>query len=271
LRTAISSVKRVLRAQGARFVGRRYDPRTHGLYDRARELPVSRAQSIYDPRVFGRYDLSTHRVVRKDVEDDGLFSLDLDARMADAVQHTALGDTPVVRDRYDLALALLEPGTGICLDACTPFVDPGVRARVEGLGYTYRPVDITGDGAVVERQDLTQMTLATDSVACILSLDTLEHIDAYDVALRELNRVARPGAPLVVHVPCYFGDRSASVPIASGIDPWGHVRYFAARELAGRVIDAGFVLLRLSLHLDYGAALVVAAKPWRPTAAPEPH
>jgi hypothetical protein len=242
-------------------VGRRYNPRTHGLYELANEIPVARTQSIYDPRFFGSYDLSTHRVVRRDAPDDGLLSLDLDAQWALAKRETALADIPVERDRYALVLSLLREGDGICLDACTQKIDPAIRARVESLGYTYRPIDLAGDSATVERQDLTKLTLADDSVACILSLDTLEHIEAYESALAEMLRVAQPGAPIFLHVPCYFVDRKSSLAIDPALDPWGHVRYFAVRELIETVIRAGFVLLRLAIHFDYGAALVVACKP----------
>lgn len=252
-----------LRAARSRIApnGSTYDPATHGLYELGSEIRVPAGQSIYDPNVFGRYDLSTQRVAPKDPGDDGVWSRNFDLLMASAQRHVSHSGIPVVADRYTQVLALLSPGSGICLDACTSSPEDRVRIRVTELGYEYLPIDIDGDGQRVRREDLTRLSFDDNSIACAMSLDTLEHIDDYRAALREIRRVLAPAAPLILHVPCYYIDRESSVPTTPGIDPWEHVRYFSARELLDAVIDAGLLLLRCSFQLDYGALLAVAVKP----------
>jgi SAM-dependent methyltransferase len=240
-----------------------YNPRTHGLYELGKELRLPPGQAIYDPNVFGRYDLASQRVVPKQDGDKGFLTLDFDLLMAETQRH-ARSDTPSIEtDRYSQVLALLARGSGICLDACTASPEPRVRDAVAGLGYEYVPIDIEGDGHQVRREDLTKLSFGDESVAAVISLDTLEHIEDYRRALGEIFRVLRGGGVAVLHVPCYFIDKPRSEPIQPGVDPWDHVRYFSARELVETIVTTGFALARVSLQLDYGAALCVG---WRPRA-----
>ena len=238
-----------------------YNPRTHGLYELGTELKLPPGQAIYDPDVFGRYDLASQTVVPKDSAEVGLLSLDFDLLMAGAQRHAHRSPPPVETDRYSEVLSVLTAGSGICLDACTTRPEPRVRDAVTALGYEYVPIDLEGDGKTVRREDLTNLTLPDESVAVVISLDTLEHVEAYPRALAEIARVLRPGGLAVLHVPCYFVDRPTSEPIRAGVDPWDHVRYFSARELVQNVAAVDLTLLRLGLQLDYGAALCAAAKP----------
>lgn len=238
-----------------------YDPRRHGLYELGKELKLPPGQAIYDPNVFGRYDLASQRVVPKDGADEGILALRFDLLMAEAQRQAHASPPPIETDRYSEVLSLLAEGSGICLDACTASPEPRVRDTITRLGYEYVPIDLEGDGTVVRREDLTNLSLADESIAAVISLDTLEHIEDYPRALAELFRVLRGGGIAVLHVPCYYIDKPRSEPIEPGVDPWDHVRYFSARELVENVVGAGFVLLRLGLQLDYGAALCVAVKP----------
>lgn len=235
-----------------------YDPAVHGLYSCEGEVVVPRGQAFYDPVVFGRYDLASHRVVPKD-ETESIFALDLDSRMAEA-QRFSRSRRPLESDRYSLVLDLLPPGDGICLDACTASPEERVRVAVTERGYEYVPIDLYGDDLVARQEDLRSLRFDDRSVSCIISLDTLEHIEDYEQALSELHRVLRPGGLFFLHVPCYYVDKPTSEPTRPSVDPWGHVRYFAARELVENVVLAGFLVLRLCLNLDYGAVLLVAAR-----------
>jgi SAM-dependent methyltransferase len=237
-----------------------YNPRRHGLYELGKELKLPPGQAIYDPNVFGRYDLASQTVVPKESADEGLLSLDFDLLMAAAQRQAHRSPPPIEMDRYSEVLSLLAPGSGVCLDACTTSPEPRAREAVTALGYEYVPIDLEGDGKTVRREDLTNLTLEDESVAVVISLDTLEHVEDYPRALAEMFRVLRFDGLAVLHVPCYFVDRPESAPIQAGVDPWDHVRYFSTRELVGNVLAAGFTLLRLGLQLDYGAALCVAAK-----------
>jgi SAM-dependent methyltransferase len=232
-----------------------YDPTTHKVV--SVNDPVLRPeQVIYDPEVFGRYDLKTQRVVPRSEAAEGF---DLDSISAEVLAYSRR-DPPLSADRYAVTLRELEPGAGLCLDACTPSPRPDVRETVERLGYTYQAIDIRG-GEHARQEDLTALTFADGSVARIISCDTLEHIPDYRSAIREMHRVLQPGGMALVHVPVYYFDRPDGEPIRPGIDPWEHVRYHSARELERAFVEAGFVLLSVKLIVHYGAALIVAAKP----------
>lgn len=253
LRTALS---RVVRA-APRLP---YDPRRHGLYRLGEEVPVGRHLSVYDPTIFGSYDLETQRVVEKDPDDPGVWAVRFDRLMGDAQALRAETGPLVVEDRYDQVLALLRPGSGLLLDACTPSPEARVREAVERLGYRYQAIDLDA-GPGVQREDLTALSFADASVAAVISLDTLEHISDYGAALREIHRVLVPHGVAIVHTPCYYVEREHSAPLDPERDPWGHVRYFSARELLQTIADSGFRVLRAGFQLDYGAALCVLAKP----------
>jgi len=235
-----------------------YDPATHDVYQRGAELKVPAGQSVYDPTVFGRYDRATQRVVSSR-DDDGIWEIGFDELMTASHDHARAWPDNLQRDRYALALALLRPGRGICLDACTGSPQTETRDRVMALGYEYLPIDIDSDA--VRQEDVTALTFSDGAIARILSLDTLEHVEDYPSALREFHRVLESGGVLIVHVPSYFVDRPTSAPLDPSNDPWGHVRYFSAREFATAIVNAGFALLRVQLHLDYGATLCAAGKP----------
>lgn len=228
------------------------------LYDSGATLVVPEGQSVYDPAVFDRYDPSTQRVVSTD--DDGFWAIGFDEMMRPAQRFAAGNDRPIESDRYRLVLPLLAKGRGICLDACTSSPLSEVRHRVEELGYTYRPIDISGDGKEVGREDVTSLSFEDGSIARIISLDTLEHVADYWAALAEFHRVLTPGGVLLLHVPAYFFDRGSSAPLDPNNDPWEHMRYFSGRELVESIRASGLVLLRAQLHLDYGAMLCAAGK-----------
>ncbi|MHC4130056.1 MAG: methyltransferase domain-containing protein [Planctomycetota bacterium] len=107
---------------------------------------------------------------------------------------------------------------------------------------------------------MTKLSLEDGSVARIISLDTLEHIEDCTLAVSEMYRVLCDNGLAILHVPCYYFEKPVGEPIRPGIDPFGHVRYFSARELLTALDKAGFIILRAGFHLDYGALLCVAAK-----------
>ena len=229
------------------------------LFDPATELKVPSGQSVYDPAVFGRYDRATQKVVSAR-EDDGAWTIGLDELMFGARDHAREWPDAVQRDR--------------CASCSRPAARrwdlPGrvhrqpraESARARRVARVPLPADRhRGRRLTVQREDVTALSMADGSVARIMSLDTLEHVERYPQALREFHRVLAPGGVLIVHVPVYFYDRRESAPLEPDNDPWGHVRYFSARELVGEVVGAGFALLRAQFHLDYGAALCVAGKP----------
>ena len=244
-----------------------YDPNIYGVYDLSKEgvynskeeSVIPRGQAIYDPNVFGRYDLASQRIVSK----SKLIGPELsnyDVLMAEAQRYARVMPLNLESDRYRLILTLLEAGKGICLDACTPQPLDWVRETISALGYEYIPIDLRGDDVSVRREDLLQLRFADGSVSKIISADTLEHIGDYKRAVAELYRVLCEGGIALFHVPCYYFDRAESEPIEPQVDPWGHVRYFSAKELVASLAEAGFIILRLGLQFDYGAVLCTVAK-----------
>jgi SAM-dependent methyltransferase len=237
-------------------------PHGHRSYDPTKHFVVPSGQRIYDPSVFGTYDLAAQRVVSKDHGSKPELS-NFDILMREAQRYMTVAPVKLPADRYAQVLSLLEslgPGTGICLDACTSQPLDHARQRISALGYEYMPIDYCGDGNTVKKEDVTKLSFPDCSVARIISLDTLEHIENYAAAVVEFYRVLCDDGIAVIHVPCYYFEQPKSVSINPAIDPWGHVRYFSAREVIATLAEAGFIILRVSLQFDYGAVLCIAAK-----------
>jgi SAM-dependent methyltransferase len=242
------------------FGYRLYNPATTGTYRRNSEFVVPHGQNIFDPAVFGIYDLASQIVVSK-CETPDTQPMNLDICCKKAQRHTQKATRTPDANRYHVALRSLEPGAGVCIDACSSQPVSIVKQTVEQLGYTYQAIDIMPSLPEVQREDLQSLSFADDSIAQILSIDTLEHVPDYKRALREMYRVLVPEGSAVVHLPVYYFDKPEGVPIRSGVDPWGHTRYFSAREVIAAAVAVGFVVLRAQFCLDYGALVTVLAKP----------
>jgi SAM-dependent methyltransferase len=227
-----------------------YDPNTSVL--------VPAGQRIYDPTVFDRYDLRSQRVVP--VDQPAVRFGHLDLLMAEAQRARSYGEKRLSIDRYQQSLPLLVPGKGVLLDACTPTPKSEVTQHVESLGYEYRAIDIGGDGVAAEYQDLSALTYADESVAAVLSVDTIEHIPNWRQAIREIYRVLEDSGTAVIHMPCYYYEKPTSEPIVGNQDPWGHVAYVSARELIEEMDRAGFVVQRIVMNMDYGALVCALLK-----------
>jgi len=228
-----------------------------GLYDPQRDLLVPAGQSIYDPAVFGCYDLATQMVVPRS-DQPVPFNLDLVTQRAQ--RQRKQGGGRLETGRYKVVLPRLPHGRGICLDACTNNPMPYVVETVEARGYTYQPIDLLGLNEV-RREDLTALSFADNSIAAIISCDTLEHIPDYPSAVREMLRVLEPGGVALVHMPVYYFDRAEGEPIRPGVDPYDHTRYFSAREMLATFESAGFAIMRAEFIFDYGALFATLLKP----------
>jgi SAM-dependent methyltransferase len=235
-------------------------PTGHATYDPSTHYAVPNKQSIFDPAVMATYCWSTHRVVPRDDVSVVPPMGDLDVMLGDAQTFNRTGPFRLSYDRYALSLEHLPPGSGICLDACTSSPQQEIQNRVERQGYQYVPVDLHGDGVLVKKEDLTAMSFENESIAAIISCDTLEHIVNFDKALEEMYRVLQKNGILILHVPCYFFQRPKGEPIKDGVDPWGHVTYMSGADLLTVVDRLGFIVLRYHQNLDYGAAIIVAVK-----------
>lgn len=229
-----------------------------GLFNRKNDRVVPKNASVYDPTVFGKYDLETQDIVPRAGARHA--SYNFDTMLQRAQQHRSSGSSPLGDDRIDIALGYVPPGDGIFLDACTPYVHERVRHSAAEAGYRYVAIDLNGDGETVLKEDLCRLSLESNSVALVFSVDTLEHIVDVDRAIGEIYRVLRPDGIAIVHVPAYFFARADSPEIDVRNDPHEHVRYFSGPDLVDRVFAGGLIPLRIGFNLDYGAAVVCAVK-----------
>lgn len=75
----------------------------------------------------------------------------------------------------------------------------------------------------------------------IICSEVMEHVHDYRAAIRELHRVAKPGAKIAITIPTYTSEQ---VYLRLGDEyfesPGGHIRIFKPRELARGMAAAGF-------------------------------
>jgi len=77
--------------------------------------------------------------------------------------------------------------------------------------------------ALVRREDVTALSLATATVDAVVTMDVLEHVPDYSKALAEFARVLRPGGVLVLTVPFYA--ENARSTLLARVDAAGRVEH----------------------------------------------
>jgi SAM-dependent methyltransferase len=110
---------------------------------------------------------------------------------------------------------------------------PGVLHRLWLSSWLVRH----GVAMWVRCEDVTTLRLRDGSLAAVISLDVLEHVPDYRVALREFARVLRPGGVLALTVPFYDG-RAETATIARMRED-GSVEHFGTPEFHGDPISGG--------------------------------
>lgn len=103
-----------------------------------------------------------------------------------------------------------------------------------------RGVEVGRMGAMLQG-DAFRLPFADESFDRIICSEVMEHVHDYRGAIRELARVARPGARIAVTIPTatsehlylHLGDEYFE-------SPGGHIRIFRPRELAEGLAAAGF-------------------------------
>lgn len=89
----------------------------------------------------------------------------------------------------------------------------------------------------VQREDVTKLSFVDRSFDSNVSLDVLEHVPDFRVALRELARVLRPGGSLVLTVP-FYADRVESRMLAT-VHPDGNIEHLQPPEYHGDPLGSG--------------------------------
>jgi len=112
-------------------------------------------------------------------------------------------------------------------------------ARENGRELSERSTTAADTGYL--RGDATSLPFPDDSFDVVVCSEVLEHLPAYETALDEIGRVARPDATLAISVPRYGPERvcwalSDEYHEVEG----GHVRIFERRALQAAVEARGF-------------------------------
>lgn len=112
-----------------------------------------------------------------------------------------------------------------------------------------------GRGCAVTQGALPDVPLADTSVDCAIALDVLEHCKDDEAAAREIERILRPGAPLIATVPAL-----PSLWSVHDVDN-AHYRRYTRPALAEALEAAGFQVERVTyfntllLPLGYASRL----------------
>jgi SAM-dependent methyltransferase len=144
-------------------------------------------------------------------------------------------------------------------------VAPGLRPRLPLEGTEF--VDISEPalaklrerGASVTLSQVSALPFPNDSFDLVCALDIVEHVDDEDGALREITRVTKPGAVLLLSVPLH---PSRWTPFDDFV---GHRRRYEPERLAKKLTEHCLVVERSALYgmqprssrlLDLGAVVV---------------
>lgn len=93
-------------------------------------------------------------------------------------------------------------------------------------------VHLTGEPAIsVRHEDVTALTLPSDSQDVVMSFEVLEHVPDYRAALREFFRVLRPGGSLLITVPFLHDDPQTKVRAL--VLPSGEIEHLLEPEYHG--------------------------------------
>ncbi|HEX5314541.1 MAG TPA: class I SAM-dependent methyltransferase [Gammaproteobacteria bacterium] len=127
-------------------------------------------------------------------------------------------------------------------------VAPGLRPRLPLAGTRF--LDMSANAVAGLRARGAQATVglidaipfADASFDLVCACDIVEHVEDDEAALRELARVAAPGATLLLSVPLH---EEAWTPFD---DLVGHYRRYAPGELAGKLDRHGFAVERSAVY-----------------------
>jgi SAM-dependent methyltransferase len=141
---------------------------------------------------------------------------------------------------WPLVRSLL-PRSGASLE-----VAPGLRPRlpIEGTRFVElsrsAAVKLHARGASVAMGLVTALPFSDEAFDLVAALDIVEHVDDDSAALREIARVARPGAPVLVSVPL-------RAELWNAFDDFvGHRRRYEPADLVG-------LLARHGLDIEHSA------------------
>jgi len=109
----------------------------------------------------------------------------------------------------------------------------------------------------IVRGDALKLPFRSGCFDAILALDALEHFPDDRQALREIARVARPDALILITVPAFMFLWSPHD------EAFHHFRRYTAKELRGKLGESGFAIDRLSYYSMTLMPPVWAFRKWR--------
>ncbi|MGO9112924.1 MAG: methyltransferase domain-containing protein [Thermoguttaceae bacterium] len=126
---------------------------------------------------------------------------------------------------------------------------------IRGLGDSYRTADLYAEG-VDDHVDITDLACyATGSVDLFLCSHVLEHVVDDRLAMRELQRILKPGGQGILLVPIVLGveEVDEDPTVTDPTERWrrfgqnDHVRLYSRQEFLRRLHEAGFVVHELGI------------------------
>ncbi len=122
--------------------------------------------------------------------------------------------------------------------------------QVVGLDLSYVVTRLAGRNSVssgaplpVLQADIRELPFSSDSFDCVYSMGTIEHMDEYEQALREVRRVLRPGGEAIIGVPHKWNVFLRPVLVKlldlSGNYAYAPEKSFSAHELRTAIENAG--------------------------------
>jgi SAM-dependent methyltransferase len=139
-------------------------------------------------------------------------------------------------------IADLGCSTGYLLEDLRKTYAGATLVGVDLVGSGLRKAHVNVPDARLLQADLCDLPFDPSSVDAIVSANVLEHVPDDRLALAEINRILRPGAPAVLVVP-------AGPRIYDYYDRFlGHERRYARGELALKARDAGLEVIE-DIHL----------------------
>jgi SAM-dependent methyltransferase len=192
-------------------------------------------------------------------------SLNWDAIARDMLDFSA---APTTRYYRDCEIALIRRAVGdlrgkrlLKLDLWNEAINTRILNWAAGQGAEAYGLDLSqivagraqrnavAEGARLRltRADIRDVPFRSNSFDVVYTMGTIEHIDEYADAVREIRRVLRPGGKAIVGVPnkwdIFLRPLLVNILEAFGKYPYAPEKSFSASELRGVVEDAGLRVL----------------------------
>ncbi len=110
------------------------------------------------------------------------------------------------------------------------------------------------DGVTYQQADANRLPYDDNTFAAIVVMDLIEHVPDVAAVLREISRVAKPGAILHLHVPCEGHFLSVYFPLLTcGIDlthkTVGHLHHFKRKQVRELLEAEGFTIVKVGYSM----------------------